>query len=260
MVAVRPTFHNPALLAKQAANIDHIGGGGGCRSTSSRRGGRTRRSKYGVHFEQHDDRYARTAEWLDVVDGMWTRDRVLASRASTTASRTPCSAEAGAAAAARRSTPAASRRRQGPDRREVRRLRHARRPARADRARRSTTWRARREQLGLPPMIYGVAGYAIVRDTEARSEGASSARITDVRQSAAGLRQLPAVARRHAARTAGVAGGLLGLEPRPARRAWSARRSRSPSAGRGVRSRPASTCCCCSAARSSRRWSGSRSR
>src|SRR6478609_369875 len=27
MVAVRPTFHQPALLAKQAANIDHIGGG-----------------------------------------------------------------------------------------------------------------------------------------------------------------------------------------------------------------------------------------
>src|ERR687889_1741505 len=27
MVAVRPTFHNPALLAKQGANIDHIGGG-----------------------------------------------------------------------------------------------------------------------------------------------------------------------------------------------------------------------------------------
>jgi len=28
MVAVRPTFHAPALLAKQAANIDHIGGAG----------------------------------------------------------------------------------------------------------------------------------------------------------------------------------------------------------------------------------------
>jgi len=26
--------------------------------------------KYGVQFEQHDDRYARTAEWLEVVDGM----------------------------------------------------------------------------------------------------------------------------------------------------------------------------------------------
>lgn len=24
MVAVRPTFHEPALLAKQASNIDHI--------------------------------------------------------------------------------------------------------------------------------------------------------------------------------------------------------------------------------------------
>src|SRR5215218_7913758 len=28
MVAVRPTFHLPALLAKQAANIDHIAGRG----------------------------------------------------------------------------------------------------------------------------------------------------------------------------------------------------------------------------------------
>src|SRR5437868_10267945 len=27
MVAVRPTFHSPALLAKQAANIDHISNG-----------------------------------------------------------------------------------------------------------------------------------------------------------------------------------------------------------------------------------------
>src|SRR5207253_5061241 len=42
MVAVRPTFHNPAILAKQAANIDHIGGPGGSRSTSTQAGGRTR--------------------------------------------------------------------------------------------------------------------------------------------------------------------------------------------------------------------------
>src|SRR5438552_15720828 len=27
MIAVRPTFHNPALLAKAAANIDHISAG-----------------------------------------------------------------------------------------------------------------------------------------------------------------------------------------------------------------------------------------
>ena len=29
---------------------------------------------YGVHFEQHDDRYARTAEWLEVVDRAWKED------------------------------------------------------------------------------------------------------------------------------------------------------------------------------------------
>ena len=45
MVAVRPTFHNPALLAKQAANIDHISNGRASHSTSSLPGGtRKRRS------------------------------------------------------------------------------------------------------------------------------------------------------------------------------------------------------------------------
>jgi FMNH2-dependent dimethyl sulfone monooxygenase len=44
---------------------------------------------------------------------------------------------------------------------------------------------ARRERLGLPPMHYGIAAYAIVRDSEeeARRE---RARVTDVQQSAAG--------------------------------------------------------------------------
>jgi len=30
--------------------------------------------KCGLHFETHDDRYARTSEWLDVVDGIWKQD------------------------------------------------------------------------------------------------------------------------------------------------------------------------------------------
>jgi FMNH2-dependent dimethyl sulfone monooxygenase len=74
MVAVRPTFHSPALLAKQAANIDHIGGGNrlSLNVVSSWWADEARR--YGVHFEEHDDRYARTAEWLEVVDGMWRRN------------------------------------------------------------------------------------------------------------------------------------------------------------------------------------------
>src|ERR1700721_1940362 len=30
-------------------------------------------TKYGVHFDEHDDRYARTSEWLDVVNGCWNQ-------------------------------------------------------------------------------------------------------------------------------------------------------------------------------------------
>jgi FMNH2-dependent dimethyl sulfone monooxygenase len=45
--------------------------------------------------------------------------------------------------------------------------------------------RARRERLGLPPMTFGVAGYAIVRDSDAEAT-AEVARITDVKQSARG--------------------------------------------------------------------------
>src|SRR6202789_3481065 len=73
MVAVRPTFHPPALLAKQAANIDHISGGRLSLNVVSSWWADEAR-KYGVSFEQHDDPYARTSEWLDVVDGVWSRD------------------------------------------------------------------------------------------------------------------------------------------------------------------------------------------
>src|ERR1044072_8380721 len=44
---------------------------------------------------------------------------------------------------------------------------------------------ARRERLGLPSMQYGVAAYAIVRETEEEAKKELQ-RITDVRQSAAG--------------------------------------------------------------------------
>lgn len=73
MVAVRPTFHNPALLAKAAANIDHISGGRVSLNVVSS-WWKDEAEKYGVHFEEHDDRYARTEEWLTVVDSVWKED------------------------------------------------------------------------------------------------------------------------------------------------------------------------------------------
>jgi FMNH2-dependent dimethyl sulfone monooxygenase len=63
-----------ALLAKQAANIDHIAGPGRLSLNVVSSWWADEAKKYGVHFEQHDDRYARTAEWLEVVDQMWKRD------------------------------------------------------------------------------------------------------------------------------------------------------------------------------------------
>src|SRR5678810_988735 len=72
MVAVRPTFHQPAILAKHAANIDHISNGRlSLNVVSSWWSDEARR--YGVHFEKHDARYARTAEWLAILDGGWTQ-------------------------------------------------------------------------------------------------------------------------------------------------------------------------------------------
>ena len=54
-------------------------------------------------------------------------------------------------------------------------------------AERIADMRGRREKLGLPPMIYGVAGYSIVRPTETESRRELE-RITDVKGSAAGYK------------------------------------------------------------------------
>jgi FMNH2-dependent dimethyl sulfone monooxygenase len=70
MVAVRPTFHNPALLAKQAANIDRISNGRVSLNVVSS-WWKDEARRYGVRFDEHDERYARTAEWLEIVSGAW---------------------------------------------------------------------------------------------------------------------------------------------------------------------------------------------
>src|SRR6201991_1008849 len=74
MVAVRPNFHQPALFAKAAANIDHISKGRLSLNVVSSWWADEAR-QYGLQFDQHDDRYARTSEWLQVVKGLWQEDR-----------------------------------------------------------------------------------------------------------------------------------------------------------------------------------------
>jgi FMNH2-dependent dimethyl sulfone monooxygenase len=74
MVAVRPNFHQPALFAKAAANIDNISGGRLALNVVSSWWA-DEATQYGLQFDQHDDRYARTSEWLSVVDGLWREKR-----------------------------------------------------------------------------------------------------------------------------------------------------------------------------------------
>jgi dimethylsulfone monooxygenase len=185
MVAVRPTFHAPALLAKQAANIDQIGGGGRLSLNVVSSWWADEAKKYGVHFEQHDDRYARTAEWLDVVDGMWKEERfsyagkhyqiedgMLAPKPAT--KPRPVIYAGGESEAAKNLIAEKC----------DAFVMHGDPPEKI--RDKIADMSERRERLGRPPMQFGIAAYTIVRDTE-REAQAELARITDVQSSAAGF-------------------------------------------------------------------------
>lgn len=182
MVAVRPTFHNPALLAKQAANIDRIGGGNrlSLNVVSSWWAGEAK--KYGVQFDEHNDRYARTAEWLEIVDKLWKSDHFdyvgnYYKIEDAVMQPKPISKPmiyAGGESDKAKDTIA---------RQCDAYVMHGDEPAKVKL--KIDDMEARRERLNLPPMIYGVAGYAIVRDSDQEVKRELE-RITDVQQSAAG--------------------------------------------------------------------------
>jgi FMNH2-dependent dimethyl sulfone monooxygenase len=183
MVAVRPTFHLPSLLAKQAANIDRISGGRLSLNVVSSWWA-TEARKYGVQFDEHDDRYARTSEWLDVVDGMWKQprfsyqgkyysvdDAILEPKPVQRPRPTIYAGGESPAAKALISAKCDAW------------LTHGDEPETI--ARKVADLRSRREALGLPPMSFGAAGYVVVRSTEAEARR-EVRRITDVQQSARG--------------------------------------------------------------------------
>ncbi len=182
MVAVRPTFHNPALLAKQAANIDRIGGGGRLSLNVVSSWWATEARKYGVQFDEHDDRYARTSEWLEIVQRMWREDhfsfsgdyyRVEDVVMQPKPFKKPVIYAGGESEKAKET---------------IARLcdayvMHGDPPEKVKA--KIDDMERRRERLNLPPMIYGVAGYTIVRENETELKKEIE-RITNVRQSAAG--------------------------------------------------------------------------
>ena len=183
MVAVRPTFHEPALLAKQAANIDHISDGRLSLNVVSSWWA-DEAKQYGVQFDRHDERYARTREWLTVVDGLWrepefsfkgrfydVQNAILEPKPSR--QPRPTIYMGGESPAAKDLIAELS----------DAYVMHGDDPDRIGARIRDLS--ERREGHGKAAMQFGVAGYAIVRDSREEAMREVS-RITDVKQSAAG--------------------------------------------------------------------------
>lgn len=166
MVAVRPNFHHPALFAKAAANIDRISGGRMSLNVVSSWWADEAR-QYGLQFDQHDDRYARTSEWLSVVDGLWSQERFSFSGDYYTTQDAICAPKP-----ARRPTIYA-----GGESDRAKAMIVAQcdayvmhgDPVEAV-APKIADLRARREAAGGPPMQFGMAAFAIVRDSEAEAK------------------------------------------------------------------------------------------
>lgn len=182
MVAVRPTFHPPALLAKQAANLDHLSRGRLSLNVVSSWWEDEAR-QYGVPFDTHDERYARTAEWLSVVRGMWSESRysycgrfydVKEAVLEPKPQRPPVLYAGGESEAAKeliaRSCDAY--------------LMHGDPPERV--AEKIDDLRRRRERAGRPPLSFGIAAYVVCRDTEEEAER-EVRRITTLRPGAPGF-------------------------------------------------------------------------
>lgn len=183
MVAVRPTFHNPALLAKAAANIDHISNGRLSLNVVSS-WWKDEAEKYGVQFEQHDDRYARTEEWLSVVNGVWQKDHFNFSgkyyhvkdnvlQPKPISNPRPFIYAGGESEKAKDliSSTCDGYVMHGDDPEVI--------------ARRIRDLSERRDKKGLPPMKFGVAAYSIIRSTEAEVKKELE-RITNIKIGSAG--------------------------------------------------------------------------
>jgi FMNH2-dependent dimethyl sulfone monooxygenase len=181
MNAIRPGFRLPAITAKMAANIDHISNGRFSLNIVSAWWEQEMR-EYGGQWVAHDERYERTREFIEVMDGMWGEDefsyegryyKVEKAHLEPKPVRKP------------RPTLYA-----GGESEEAKQmisrycdgyLMHGDpvenvRPKVEDMER-------RREELGMPPMKYGIAAYAICRDSEAEVRK-EIARITDVKEAA----------------------------------------------------------------------------
>ena len=184
MAAVRPNFRLPALVAKEAATIDRISNGRFTLNVVSAWWEAESR-QYGAAWIEHDERYARTEEFLAVLKGMWTQEEFSLEGRYYTIKNARLAPKP-----VQRPWPVLYAGGESPAAKDLiardcdAYLMHGDPPEVL--AGKIEDMRARRaKHPELPPLRFGVAAYAIVRNTDT-SVKKELARITDVRASARG--------------------------------------------------------------------------
>jgi FMNH2-dependent dimethyl sulfone monooxygenase len=178
MLAVRPNYHAPAVTAKAISTLDTIAPGRVSLNVVSS-WWKDEAAQYGVPFDVHDARYARTEEWLGVV-GRLLREPVVThhgelyrlegTHLEPKPSRAPTVYMGGESPRAKELIAA----------RGDAYVMHGDPPEVI--AGKVAEMRERRAAAGLPPLTFGMAGYVICRDTEEEAQ-AELARILDVHAS-----------------------------------------------------------------------------
>jgi FMNH2-dependent dimethyl sulfone monooxygenase len=178
MLAVRPNYHSPSLAAKALSTLDTIAPGRLSLNVVSS-WWREEAAQYGMPFDVHDARYARTQEWLEVVKRLLREDTVThhgalyrldAAVLEPKPTRSPPVYMGG----------------ESPKAKEViaadadAYVMHGDEPEVI--ASKIADMSARRARAGRPPLTFGVSGYVICRDTEAAAK-AELDRILDITSS-----------------------------------------------------------------------------
>jgi dimethylsulfone monooxygenase len=178
MLAVRPNYHSPALTAKALSTLDVIAPGRISLNVVSS-WWKDEAAQYGAPFDVHDARYARTAEWLQVVSRLLREDTV-------TYSGPRYQLEGAVLEPKPARPPAVYMGGESPKAKEIISsladgyLMHGDPPEVI--AAKVTELSARRARTGGPPLAFGVSGYVICRDTEAAAQ-VELDRILNVRSS-----------------------------------------------------------------------------
>ncbi|MFC4032259.1 LLM class flavin-dependent oxidoreductase [Streptomyces polygonati] len=178
MLAVRPNYHLPSLTAKALSTLDTVAPGRLSLNVVSS-WWKDEATQYGVPFDVHDARYARTGEWLEVLNRLLTEETVthhggLYDLEGTVLEPKPV----------RRPTLYMGG--ESPTAKDLISTRgdayvmHGDSPETI--AAKIADMRERRSARGLAPLTFGVSGYVICRDTEEEAQQ-ELRRILDVRSS-----------------------------------------------------------------------------